>query len=173
MTTAYTDGASGAPAGAPIRPTILNGYAVRPPWKVAGVDYAVGVPSGTALKDPSLISMAGVSVNKTAHTVTVAGSNVVLTGYDFSLGGGWEVIVQGANDTVRNSKFVVGPNQGSMGTVLNVTRSASNFSFLCNSVDGANVPVTAQLGTTIVTAQPTPCKKSTSESTSYGTPCNM
>src|SRR5689334_13722464 len=119
MTTAYADGVSSAPAGAPIRPTILNGYAVRPPWKVAGVDYAVG------------------------------GSNVVLTGYDFSLGGGWEVIVQGANDTVRNSKFVVGPNQGSMGTVLNVTRSASNFSFLCNSVDGANVPVTAQLGTTI------------------------
>ncbi|MFL5253107.1 MAG: Ig-like domain-containing protein [Rhodopila sp.] len=149
MTTAYTDGASGAPAGAPIRPTILNGYAVRAPWKVAGVDYAVGVPSGTPLKDPSLISMAGVSVNKTAHTVTVTGNNVVLSGYDFSLGGGWEVIVQGTADTVRNSNFVVGPNQGSMGTVLNVTKSAANFSFLYNNVNGANVPVTAQMGTTI------------------------
>jgi hypothetical protein len=110
MSTAYTDGASGAPTGAPILPTILNGYAVRPPWKVAGVDYAVGVPSGTALKDPSQIAMAGVSVNTAAHTVTVTGNNVVLNGYDFSRAGGWGVIVQGANDTVENSNFVVGPN---------------------------------------------------------------
>jgi hypothetical protein len=149
MSIAYSDGASGALAGAPVLPTILNGYAVRPPWKVAGVDYAVGVPLGTALKDPSQISMAGVAVNATAHTVTVTGSNVTLSGYDFSRAGGWKVVVQGANDTVRNSNFVVGANQGSMGTVLNATRSASNFSFLYNNVDGANVPVTAQQGTTI------------------------
>jgi len=34
---------------------LLSGYVVRPPWKVAGVDYAVGVPAGTALADPTTI----------------------------------------------------------------------------------------------------------------------
>src|SRR5208337_722431 len=64
----YVDGATGAPAGAPQLPTILSGYKVRPPWQVAGVDYAAGVPSGTTLKDPSTVAMAGVSVNTTNHT---------------------------------------------------------------------------------------------------------
>ena len=35
------DGSANAPAGTPQLPNLLNGYAVRPPWEVAGVDYAV------------------------------------------------------------------------------------------------------------------------------------
>ena len=145
----YVDGASGAPAGTPPLPAILSSYAVRPPWEVAGVDYAVGVPSGTTLKDPSTIAMAGVSVNTTNHTITVTGNNVTLNGYNFGMANGYEVIVQGVNDTIENSEFVVGPNQGSHGTVLNVTASASNFSLLDNEINGNNVAVTPEVGSTI------------------------
>src|SRR5664279_3031367 len=41
---------------------------------------------------------------------------------------------------------------GSMGTVLNVTQSASNFSLLDNEINSNNVAVTAQEGTTISVA---------------------
>lgn len=107
-----TDGSANATAGAAQFSNILNGYAARPDWKVAGVDYHVGTPSGTALKDPSTISMAGVSVNKSTHTVTVSSSNVTLNGYDFGLSGGWQVnVIDGAsNVTVQNSSFKVGAN---------------------------------------------------------------
>jgi Bacterial Ig-like domain/Right handed beta helix region len=106
------DGSANAPAGTPEFTSILNGYAARPAWNVAGVDYYVGTPSGTVLKNPSTISMAGVSVNSSSHVVTVSGSNVTLDGYDFSLNGGWQVnITNGANNvTVENSYFKVGAN---------------------------------------------------------------
>ncbi len=145
----YVDGSASAPSGTPQLPTILTGYAARPSWKVAGVDYAVGIPTGTALKDPATIAMAGVSVNTTAHTITVTGSNVTLNGYDFSLHSGYTVIVEGANDTVENSNFVVGPNQGSSGTVLQVTSAASNFSLIGNDINGNNVAVTPEVGSTV------------------------
>jgi hypothetical protein len=106
------DGSANAPSGTPQLSNILSGYAARPGWNVAGVDYHVGTPSGTALKDPSSISMAGVSVDKSAHIVTVSNSNVTLDGYDFGLGGGWQVdIVNNANNiTIENSHFQVGAN---------------------------------------------------------------
>ncbi|MBN9043657.1 MAG: hypothetical protein J0H38_20600, partial [Rhizobiales bacterium] len=94
----------------PSFPGLLDGYAVRPSWSVAGVDYDVGVPSGTTLKDPSTIKMSGVSVNASAHIITVSGSNVTLDGYNFSLGGGWQVNVvnNATNVTIQNSYFKVG-----------------------------------------------------------------
>src|SRR6516165_5141081 len=39
------DGFSGAPFGTAQYPTLLNRYAKRPPWHVAGVDYYVGCPT--------------------------------------------------------------------------------------------------------------------------------
>src|SRR5262249_7565368 len=45
------DGSANAPTGTPQLPNLFAGEAVRPPWMVAGVDYAVGVPAGTALTD--------------------------------------------------------------------------------------------------------------------------
>src|SRR4051812_12397732 len=94
---ALADGFASAPIGTPQFSNLLNGYAVRPDWSVAGVDYYVGAPSGTALKNPATISTSGVSVNAGAHIITVSGSNVMLDGYDFSLNGGWQInIVSGA-----------------------------------------------------------------------------
>jgi hypothetical protein len=106
------DGSAAAPAGKPLLPGILLHYAVRPPWKVAGVDYAVGVPAGTTLQDPATIAVGGVSVDAAKHTITVSGSNVTLSGYDFGRSGGWGIYVdaKAANTIIRNSNFLVGDN---------------------------------------------------------------
>ena len=48
------DGCAGAPAGTPQLPRLLQAYrSHRPKWDVAGVDYYVGMPTGTVLKDPA------------------------------------------------------------------------------------------------------------------------
>lgn len=146
---AFVDGCPGAPSGTINQPTLLSSYATRPPWNVAGVDYHVGYPTGTVLADPSTISVSGVTVNTGTHTVTITGNNVTLSGYNFGLANGWTVTVNGANDTIQNSLFKVGSNNGSLGTVLDVTSAASNFSFLANEVDGSGIGVTVQAGYSI------------------------
>lgn len=146
---AYNDGCSTAPAATIQFPSMLSGYVTRPRWNVCGVDYGCGIPTGTSLVDPSTISLAGVTVNSSSHTVTITGNNVSLAGIDFGLDNGWELIVNGANSVVRNSHFKVGTNQGSNGTVINMNASASNFSLISSEVDGNNIAVTAQVGATI------------------------
>ena len=79
----YQDGASGAPAGTPQYPTLLSGYTKRPPWNVAGVDYAVGYPAGQSLIDISISQPAGTSFSN--GVLTVNADNVTIDGYDFSL----------------------------------------------------------------------------------------
>src|SRR5262249_51657820 len=133
-----TDGSSNASGGLAQRPDLLKGKAVRPPWQVAGVDYAVGAPSGTTLKNPAAISMSGVSVDAANKIVTVSGNNVKLDGYDFSLNGGWGVVVKGANATISDSKFVVGSNHNAP---IQGTASASNLTVTHTSVDGAGLDV--------------------------------
>jgi hypothetical protein len=150
--TGYADGATGVRPGTPQLPNILSGYAVRPPWEVAGVDYAVGVPSVVTLKDPTIAGNlpTGATYNPTTHTVTVTADNVTLTHLDFSLHGGTELVIGSNNVTVSGSKFVVGPNQGSLGRIVFLTTSAGNVSFLHNEFDGNNVAVTAQQGQTMM-----------------------
>ena len=113
-------------------PLMLGGYAVRPPWKVAGVDYGVGYLTTTKLADPSIIAMAGVSVDREKHIITVMDSNVTIDGFDFSLDGGWKIDVKnGTNIVVTNSNFAVGSNALApieiTGTAENVTVSNSIF----------------------------------------------
>ena len=129
------DGSASAPAGTPQDSTLLNGYAVRPSWQVAGVDYAVGVPAGTQLKDPSTISLPGVSVNATSHTIAITGSNVTLSGYDFALNGGWGITITGgaANTTIENSNFLIGANNK---IPIYGNSSTSNLKVLYNTLDG-------------------------------------
>lgn len=115
--------------------TLLNGYAATPTTSVAGVDYAVGVPAGTVLKDPSTISMAGVSVDTVDHIININGSNVTLNGYDFSLNGGWQVSVNsGSNNTIENSNFAVGSNNQ---TPIYISSAASNTTIQNNNISGA------------------------------------
>ena len=128
------DGSANAAAGAAQVSDLFTGYATRPPWEVAGVDYAVGTPAGTALKNPAIISMAGVSVNASNHTVTITGSNTTLDGYDFSLNGGWEVYIQGASHvTIKNSNFVVGSNN--LIPIISDANS-SDLTVAYNTIDG-------------------------------------
>jgi hypothetical protein len=57
---AYADGFANAPAGTAQFPTLLNGYLIRPPWKVAGVDYAVGLKTNcTVNTSTSIITETG------------------------------------------------------------------------------------------------------------------
>ncbi|HXT09037.1 MAG TPA: Ig-like domain-containing protein [Roseiarcus sp.] len=83
-------GASGAPnlaggssAIAAELPNLLSGYASRPNWQVAGVDYGVGVDPNLALVKPTANNLpAGASLNNNA--IYVDGSNVTLSGYDLT-----------------------------------------------------------------------------------------
>jgi hypothetical protein len=79
--------------------------------------------------------MAGVSVDKINHVVNVTGNNVTISGYDFSLEGGWGVSVNSGTDvTIQNSKFVVGSNGN---TPIYVSPKASNVTIQNNLIDGA------------------------------------
>ncbi|MCG2645820.1 MULTISPECIES: Ig-like domain-containing protein, partial [Bradyrhizobium] len=112
----YADGSSSAHSGTPQLASLLDSYAVRPPWQVAGVDYAVGVPAGTALKDPSVAANlpAGVSIDAANHVVNILGNNVTLDGFDFSKSGGWTVVIKPGTTgttTIENCNFSLGANQ--------------------------------------------------------------
>jgi hypothetical protein len=117
-------------------PNLLSGYAVRPSWQVAGVDYAVGVPAGTVLKDPSTINIAGVTVSSSNHEVIVNASNVTISGIDFSLDGGWQLIIgtQAAtnNVTVTDSNFAIGSNGNALVNQVN----GSNAIFTYDTFNG-------------------------------------
>lgn len=102
------DGSSAAPVGVPQRPALLTGYSVRPAWKVAGVDYAVGFAAGQALKDPlsdpELSTNPKIAIDSVNRIIRITGSNVTLDGYDFTLHGGYDIAhISGDNVTVKNS----------------------------------------------------------------------
>ena len=78
------DGSAGAPSGAPQYPTLLNGRAARPPWKVAGVDYAVGVHPGVTMKTPTTANLPSGVDNSRPGALYIEGNNVTLKGFDLS-----------------------------------------------------------------------------------------
>jgi Tryptophan-rich Synechocystis species C-terminal domain len=129
----YQDGQNSAPSSAPQLQTLLNGYAVRPPWKVAGVDYAVG-PNSTPTKNPATISMAGVTVDTSTDTIAITGSNITLDGYNFAYGGHtWSINVFGNNDAITNSYFLLGP--ASTKSVF-IGGNGSNLTLKYDTMDG-------------------------------------
>ena len=89
----YPDGCANASAGRPQHQHLLDlsistnemgvALATRPPWNVAGVDYAVGANAGTILKIPSPANLPqGSSLYRGA--IYVNGNNITLNGYDLS-----------------------------------------------------------------------------------------
>jgi T5SS/PEP-CTERM-associated repeat protein len=134
----YADGKAGAPAGTPQMPNLLASYPVRPPWQVAGVDYAVGVPTESGLKDPATISMPGVNVEAGEGSIFVTGNNVTLSGYDFSLEGGWTIYVTGSNDAIDDNYFKVSTNNS---VPIGAGVSAVNLSVIGNTIDGGGLGV--------------------------------
>lgn len=91
---------------APIqRPDLLAGYAARPPWKVAGVDYAVGVPADTVLVDWHNLRGPGISiVGNLVRIDNTSGAHI--GGVDFALHGGAILLfVNSPGGVVTNSNF--------------------------------------------------------------------
>ena len=109
------NGSANAPAGTPEYPNLLNGYAVRPSWEVAGVDYYVGVPANAVLSDPSTLSSnPNISVNSSTHRISAYGSGYTISNINFSLDGGWQLILYGSNITVEDCNFAIGSNGNAM-----------------------------------------------------------
>src|SRR5262249_6652891 len=77
------DGSANAPAGQAQLPNLLTGFAARPPWMVAGVDYAVGPAAGTVFKIPTASNLPP-GATLTSWGIDVTGANVTLNGYDLT-----------------------------------------------------------------------------------------
>jgi len=133
----------GAPAGPPPFPHLLDlspstqtygsTYAVRPPWKVAGVDYNVGIdrsvyPTNASLKNPNTLPQQS-SYNAyqpgitwypatagSPNLILINGNNLVFDGYDLSLGTGWAVNVMSGDGNVVSNCNVVWPASGASPT---------------------------------------------------------
>jgi hypothetical protein len=127
-----------APGGQ--HPALLASYVKRPPWKVAGVDHAVGVPPTATLTDWKLLSGPGITVNTTAMPPYVRvdnTSNVVISGVDFSLNGGAAVFcVDSPNLTVTSSKFGGTNLAHAPASIIFADRDSPNFTVSCNTIDG-------------------------------------
>lgn len=135
ITGPFSDGTTQASVAPIQRPALLNGYVKRPAWNVAGVDYAVGVPAATVLKNPAAINIPGVAVNLATHQVVVTANNVTLDGYDFSRDGGWSVRINGAASTrIVNSRFVETNSQAS--PPISTDAGASNLYVGYTYIDG-------------------------------------
>lgn len=139
QTRASGDGSANAPSGAPQYPNLLSGYAVRPNWRVAGVDYRVGINTGVVLKSPntlasnSALRVSGTQVRCTgASAVTI--DSVDFTGYTFYNG------TDGcANVTITNSKFAC-PSSWSASAPwsLIADQMGANFTLMYNELYGDN-----------------------------------
>src|SRR5689334_786933 len=139
------DGSLNAPGGTPQLSSLLNGYAARPDWNVAGVDYAVGYASGTVLKDPMTGALpAGVTRDTANHVFLVTGNNVVISGWDFSLEGGWQVKATNANNPIiENNYFKIGANALQPINLLGVPNgyTGQGGTIRNNVIDGNNVDI--------------------------------
>jgi len=101
---------AGAGSGGSIVPTVYQAtpHNASTPWNMPGVDYYVGIPSGTVLRDPTNGANLPTGATFSGHTVKVTGCNVTLDGFDFTLHGGTALVINvtgtGCTTTVQNSK---------------------------------------------------------------------
>lgn len=82
----------------------LQTFADKTSFAIPTLDYAVGLPAGTALKSILTIgtSIPGVTYNAATKVVNVRADNVTLSGYNFS---GVSVSVEANNVSIKNSYF--------------------------------------------------------------------
>lgn len=135
ITGVWSDGHAGASSASVQRGSLFGSYIMRPAWDVAGVDYAVGLSTTTSLADPATISITGVTVTAASHLVRITGSDITISGYDFSLDGGWQLYVTGSNPTITENNFKIGANSQPP-IVLAGTGGAT---IRHNTIDGANL----------------------------------
>jgi hypothetical protein len=165
------DGRLNAPPGTPQYPNLLvvnnsglntagRTLLARPPWKVAGVDYHVGIdrhtyPTNGSLGDPTTGSLpTGVTYSSASHQIQVVSSPsspVTLEGWDFSLGGGLQVYNKGvANSggcdlTIRNCNFKIGTTTNLICYVSDA--DSGSLTMVNTEIDGNGAALFAALGT--------------------------
>lgn len=127
---------AGSGSGGSITPTV---YAARPAWNVPGVDYYVGIPTGTVLKDPTGGGNLPSGATLSGSTVNVTGCNVTLNGLDFTLHNNVVVVnVSGSGcvTTIENSNFQA--NSTALQTIANITNlgTGGSFVFTQNAYNG-------------------------------------
>lgn len=116
---AVSDGCSGAPVGGNVQHADFftarafqsgQSHVTRPPWNVAGVDYAVGIPAATTLKDPTTDALPS-GCTYASNTVTCNSSgNLTVDGYDFGLHNCVFLDIRGFTGTItiENNNFTMG-----------------------------------------------------------------
>ena len=161
------DGSANAPAGTPQHPHLLDvnspstqtfgeTYAARPSWNVAGVDYAIGISSGVTLRDPTPggvldLALAALGCSLSGANIICTGNNATISGWDFSLHGGYSLKIKGNNDTIKNNKFALGANHASVTCLIGVDSTASNVTILNNVLNG-NGLINAYIGRGLIDA---------------------
>jgi hypothetical protein len=138
-------------------PTLLNGYKIRPAWKVVGVDYYVGVPVGIKLSDWQNLQGPGINVVATAsppYVVVYDTNNVTISGVDFSLHGGAFIrFANCSNPSVINSNFG-GPNLSNIPAGVIIADSYSpNLTVMNTTIDGAQAGGTGPGGSSLISNQ--------------------
>lgn len=143
------DGSKFPAGGSAQIPSLLNGYFSRPPWQVAGVDYAVGPHPGTGTTD---FEFAGSLVTALSNLGGSLGANNVLSfsnsvpitidGYDFSLHGGVALDFSStAPVTLQNCKFAVGAN--TRGAIQATGSGNTDLTIRYCSFDGSKIDSTS------------------------------
>lgn len=151
----WADGYAGAPTGPAQYPSLFTSssavsgisnpnapYQVRPPWRVAGVDYRVGINTGVSLKNISTITSAtaGPNFSLTATELIIDDPNITLNGWDFCNGNGGSgpcvslVLYPGASNLlVENCNFGIGTNDN---PIFNQYTGPDVVTFLYDVFDG-------------------------------------
>jgi len=140
-----SDGFAGAPIATIQYPAKLNNYSAKPPWCSAGIGYAVGIPTAQSLSDPvprgtlaNALAALGGTLNAGAHEITFSGvDNITIQGWDFSLGGGYDIRIASSGAAVKNNNFKVGSN---LRPLIFVESSAKDATIVNNVFDGAGLP---------------------------------
>jgi hypothetical protein len=96
--------------------SMLSRYAARPSWKVAGIDYPVGInASALPLKDPATIGtyVPGATFSSGQVHLPSSSSTIIVDGFDFSLYNGCQVLLGTGTgqQIIKNCYFKAGSNK--------------------------------------------------------------
>jgi hypothetical protein len=127
--------------GASVVPSVYQAtpHNAPTPWNMPGVDYYVGIPSGTVLMDPTNSANLPSGASYSSPTVTINGCNVILDSLDFTLHNTAVVVdVSSPNCTtiIRNSKFHANGNSPHPIAKLVQLGTGGSFIFRRNEYDG-------------------------------------
>jgi hypothetical protein len=103
------------------------GAPFQPQWRIAGVDYPVGInDSAKPLKNVLTATLPGCATTS-GNTVTVNSASCTLNGFDFSVSGGVNLVINGDNATVTNNFFQAGSNM--TGTAITANNPGALISY--------------------------------------------